>query len=145
MALALAQQCLFCLNCPIAVNSSQPATQLSTIEISPKANVTARCVFCWDVSRSCQKWMRTMRNGQPSYPPAPTRGTTRVSYGDSSLEPSNSTLSYGSIMDNSPVHRRRTLVATTNSGKQKDNTHINILAHHGTMQAKTAIALMLYV
>ena len=60
------------------------------------------------------------------------------------LEPSNSTLSYGSITESTPVHRRRTVVATTYSGKQKD-THINVLAHHGTMQAKTVIASLLYV
>lgn len=57
------------------------------------------------------------------------------------LQPNNAASSI------TPLHRRRTLVATTtNSGKQKD-THINVLAHHSTMKAKTptVITLLLYV
>ena len=57
----------------------------------------------------------------------------------------HSLFSYGSTTDTSPrAPTPRTLVATTNSGKQK-NTHINVFAHHGTMQTKTAIVLLFHV
>src|ERR1700733_8097379 len=51
---ALVQQCLFpgLCNCRHGSSFHRP-TQLSTIDISPNANVTARCVFCRAESRSC--------------------------------------------------------------------------------------------
>ena len=57
-------------------SSSQPATQLSIIDISPNANVTARRVFCCAVSKSCQIRMRTMRNCATPF--LPQSGSTCV-------------------------------------------------------------------